>query len=78
MGIGALIEGKIFCIHAGLSPDIVYLNQIQKIERRIETPQQGAFSDLLWSDPDDIDTWSLNTRGAGWLFGAKVVDKVSI
>ena len=31
-----------------------------KIVRRIETPQQGPFSDLLWSDPDYIDTWSLN------------------
>lgn len=32
--------------------------------------------DLMWSDPDDIDTWSVSPRGAGWLFGAKVTREV--
>ena len=26
----------------------------------------------MWSDPDDIDTWAVSPRGAGWLFGQKV------
>lgn len=26
----------------------------------------------MWSDPHNIDTWVLSTRGAGWLFGSKV------
>lgn len=26
----------------------------------------------MWSDPDNIDTWILSHRGAGWLFGSKV------
>lgn len=30
-------------------------------------------SDLLWSDPEDIDTWAMSPRGAGWLFGKHVV-----
>ena len=33
----------------------------------------GAFADLMWSDPDDIEMWQNNMRGAGWLFGSKVV-----
>jgi diadenosine tetraphosphatase ApaH/serine/threonine PP2A family protein phosphatase len=34
---------------------------------------QGAFCDLMWSDPEDIEGWATNNRGAGWIFGAKVV-----
>jgi len=26
----------------------------------------------MWSDPEDIETWAMNPRGAGWLFGSKV------
>jgi len=26
----------------------------------------------MWSDPDDIDTWGVSQRGAGWLFGSKI------
>lgn len=29
----------------------------------------------MWSDPEDIDGWSHNHRGVGWLFGSKVVDE---
>ena len=28
----------------------------------------------MWSDPEDIQGWSQNHRGVGWLFGSKVVD----
>lgn len=26
----------------------------------------------MWSDPDDVETWGVSPRGAGWLFGSKV------
>ena len=26
----------------------------------------------MWSDPEDIETWALSPRGAGWLFGSRV------
>lgn len=35
-------------------------------------------SDLVWSDPEDIETWSVSPRGAGWLFGAKVTAEVGL
>ena len=72
LGIAAVVEGSVFCIHGGLSPEIKSLDQIRLLERRIEIPSDGAFCDLMWSDPADIETWSMSMRGAGWLFGGKV------
>lgn len=27
---------------------------------------------MVWSDPEDVETWTVSPRGAGWLFGSKV------
>lgn len=37
-----------------------------------------CFSDLMWSDPDDVDNWAVSPRGAGWLFGGTVTQEVTI
>ena len=29
----------------------------------------------MWSDPEDIDTFVMSPRGAGWLFGHKIVSE---
>lgn len=73
--LAALIEEKVFCVHAGLSPSINTLDQIRTIDRKQEVPHDGAMCDLLWSDPEDIDGWGLSPRGAGYLFGADVVSQ---
>ena len=54
MPIAAIIEGKVFCVHGGLSPLVSTVNQIRLINRKQEIPHEGAFCDLMWSDPDDI------------------------
>jgi len=74
LGLAALIEGSILCIHGGLSPDVKSLDHMRTIERRMEIPVQGPFSDLMWSDPEDLPcgTWQVSPRGAGWFFGHKV------
>ena len=33
-------------------------------------------TDLVWSDPEDVDAWAVSPRGAGFLFGAKVTNEV--
>ncbi|VVB16077.1 unnamed protein product [Arabis nemorensis] len=72
--ICSLVENKIFCVHGGLSPAIMTLDQIRTIDRKQEVPHEGAMCDLLWSDPEDIvDGWGLSPRGAGFLFGGSVV-----
>lgn len=49
--------------------------QVRTIERVCEIPHEGPFCDLMWSDPEDIDTWAVSPRGAGWLFGARVTQE---
>ena len=65
-------------MHGGLSPDVRTLDQIRIIARAQEVPHEGAFCDLMWSDPDDIETWNVSPRGAGWLFGATVTKEVRL
>lgn len=72
MTLAALIDGRVLCVHGGLSPDVRSLDQIRTIPRNQEIPHEGAFCDLMWSDPEDIETWQVSPRGAGWLFGSRV------
>lgn len=44
----------------------------------MEIPHKGAFCDLVWSDPEDVETWAMSPRGAGWLFGSRVTNEVRI
>lgn len=74
LSLGAIVNDRIFCVHGGLSPDISTLDEIRAIDRKQEVPHEGGMCDLLWSDPDDVDTWSLSPRGAGFLFGKREVD----
>lgn len=53
-----------------------FLLQIRLIERNCEIPHEGPFCDLMWSDPEDIETWAVSPRGAGWLFGSRVTSEV--
>jgi len=85
--IAATINKKFFCVHGGLSPDIRSLHEIKDINRFEEVPREGAFCDLLWSDPvdeskededlDDEDTlnwFSHNeTRQCSFVFGVEAV-----
>lgn len=71
--LAALIDEKVFCVHGGLSPDLKTIDMIRLINRKTEIPQEGTLCDLMWSDPDDIEGWVLGPRGAGWIFGSKVV-----
>ena len=97
--LAAVIEGKIFCVHGGLSPFIPVIDLIRLTPRKMEPPEykksggdsfdkyyhgcglsssckEEAMTYLLWSDPDDNleQDWIVSGRGAGWIFGWKVVD----
>ena len=44
------------------SPHIEIVEQYRLINRRMEIPHEGAYCDLMWRDPDDIETWIISIR----------------
>lgn len=72
--IAALIEDDVLCVHGGLSPSISTIDQIRTLQRNFEIPVEGAFSDLVWSDPNpERNGWSRSPRGIGYMFGGNIV-----
>ncbi|KAJ5069300.1 serine/threonine-protein phosphatase pp1-alpha catalytic subunit [Anaeramoeba ignava] len=73
--LAAIIDDKIFCVHGGLSPHLTSIEQIQRITRPTEIPDEGLLCDLLWSDPDpNIQGFGPNhDRGVSCVFGADAV-----
>lgn len=77
-GIAAVVDEQVLCVHGGLSPEIRTLDQIRAIDRNQEIPHEGAFCDLVWSDPEDLSgtaAWQMSPRGAGYLFGQRVTEE---
>jgi serine/threonine-protein phosphatase 6 catalytic subunit len=71
--LAALIDNSILCVHGGISPRLKTIDQLRLVDRMMEIPSEGPFSDLMWSDPDDIESFILNARGAGWIYGRRAV-----
>ncbi|XP_027001291.1 protein phosphatase 1, catalytic subunit, alpha isozyme a isoform X1 [Tachysurus fulvidraco] len=74
--VAAIVDEKIFCCHGGLSPDLQSMEQVRRVMRPTDVPDQGLLCDLLWADPDkDVLGWGENDRGVSFTFGADVVAK---
>lgn len=70
--LAAIVNGEVFCCHGGLSPSFETIEDIQKLDRKMEVPHSGAMCDILWSDPDETSGWGDSPRGAGFLFGGDI------
>jgi len=52
------------------------MEQVRRVMRPTDVPDQGLLCDLLWADPDkDVLGWGENDRGVSFTFGADVVTK---
>ncbi|KAH9974641.1 serine/threonine-protein phosphatase 2B catalytic subunit A1 [Lactifluus volemus] len=49
--LAAIMNKQFFCIHGGLSPELVTLDDIRNLDRFREPPTSGLMCDILWSDP---------------------------
>ena len=65
----AVINSKYFCVHGGISPVFLDLQQLQKYSLPIHEIDE-FINDLLWSDPTDhIKLFGPNERGSGCCWG---------
>jgi serine/threonine-protein phosphatase 2A catalytic subunit len=71
----ALIQGKVFCPHGGLSPFLSTIDDVQQLDRFQEVPHEGPMCDLMWSDPVEVEGWHVSSRGAGYEFGPDVSEQ---
>jgi serine/threonine-protein phosphatase PP1 catalytic subunit len=73
--IAAVIDDSIFCCHGGLSPELIFVNQIKNIIRPTDVPEYGMLCDILWSDPSENENmnefFGFNERGISVTFSKK-------
>ncbi|VDP03031.1 unnamed protein product [Soboliphyme baturini] len=67
---------SIFIMHGGLfAHDGVTLDDIRKVDRNRQPPEEGVMCDLLWSDPQVLPGRSPSKRGVGIQFGPDVTKR---
>ena len=76
MPICGLIDGKILCMHGGISPELYDLKVIHNVKRPQDVPEFGLMCDLLWSDPEpELRGWAESERGVSYVFGYEVIEE---
>ncbi|XP_046401818.1 serine/threonine-protein phosphatase 5 [Ischnura elegans] len=69
------INKRILVMHGGLfSRDDVTLDEIRKIDRNRQPPEDGLMCELLWSDPQPQNGRAPSKRGVGVQFGPDVTE----
>lgn len=77
MPLTAIVEKTILCVHAGISPHLKHVDDLKKIQRPLEIPDEGLVCDLVWSDPDKSATeWGPNSRQTSVCYGQKAVESI--
>jgi diadenosine tetraphosphatase ApaH/serine/threonine PP2A family protein phosphatase len=71
--VACLVDGRVLCVHGGISPKTLSLNQIRRLDRFQPVPENSEFCDIVWSDPYDGKGFKPSPRGSGYLYGSDVV-----
>lgn len=70
------LNNRVLVMHGGLfTRDDVTLDEIRKIHRNRQPPEDGPMCELLWSDPQPQNGRAPSKRGVGCQFGPDVTSK---
>lgn len=69
-----VLNNEYFIVHGGL-PRYTTLSEIMTKNRFVKGTTDEVISGLMWSDPDDIDSWRQSNRGCGIIFGRDITSK---
>lgn len=76
--IAAITNGKLLCLHGGISQRVTNIKAINSVDRFREPPENGVLADVLWADPFDKakdaqtnDYIANKTRNISVVFGLK-------
>lgn len=73
MPIAATIDEYAICVHGGIGESLIFLYQLNSIQRPLTTFDDGLVTEILWSDPTNeanVD-YQPSPRGLGKLFGLR-------
>ena len=67
----ALIAKRIICVHGGISPQLQKIKTLRNMTKCADLSENSLLSDILWSDPREIDKEFVNSdRGIGYYFNS--------
>lgn len=68
--LGAIVNDDYFCVHGGIGPEFLRIEQLEEIERPIYDFDFEPITSAVWSDPlTHGNGFKKSTRGSGSLFG---------
>lgn len=74
--LAVVLNKKVLVVHGGLfSRDGVTLEELEKVHRNQEPPDEGLMCEMLWSDPGPLPGRQPSKRGVGVQFGPDVTQR---
>jgi diadenosine tetraphosphatase ApaH/serine/threonine PP2A family protein phosphatase len=72
LNVGCIVDGRVLCVHGGISQQAITVNKMKKIDRLEEV--SPVYADIMWSDPSEERGFSRSQRGTGHYFGPDVTN----
>ncbi|OHS95917.1 Serine/threonine-protein phosphatase PP1-2 [Tritrichomonas foetus] len=76
LSFAAILNGKYFCVHGGISPQTMNLEVMDKIQKPIDNDMSPEITGFVWSDPNkNAKGFQRSDRGTGFLFNEKKLNQ---